>query len=194
MDTTKKETYTPLNGPAGAGNNFASGRNFYIYGNVDDSMPRNIIAPFVEECEKQFGRREPQPINIYISSYGGRVDYGFDLIAQIERAKECGITINTFVTSVACSCGSLIAVTGTNRFVGERAYHLLHFMRGTDYAHNPEMLKRNYENGKFWQTKLVDIYKRYTKIKDIEAKLLADNYMVNGANQCIKLGLADFKY
>lgn len=174
--------------------NWAKDTNFYIFDVIGEEFPKQIIVPFVEAIEKQLTKRDMGELNIYITSPGGYVKYGFDLIAHIERAKEASIVVNTYVTSEACSCGSLIAVTGTNRYIGERAYHLLHFARGADYAHNPEMLKRNYENGLFWQKKLIAIYSKYTKIKDLEKKLLADNYMINGAKDCIKAGVADHLY
>lgn len=171
--------------------NFAQGNNFYIFGSIDDSIPKNIIVPFIEAVNKQMNKKDPDDLNIYITSRGGFVNYGFDMIAHMERAKEAGINVNTYVTSEACSCGSLIAVAGSTRYIGKRAYHLLHFARGWDYSHNPIMMERNAEQGKFWQTELVNIYKKYTKIKDLEAKLLADNFMVNGAAACIRAGLAD---
>ena len=181
-------------GTVSGGNlNYHQGNNFYIFGNIDDSIPKNIITPFIEAYEKSATKKEPNDLHIYVSSYGGRVDYGFDLITHIERAKSLGVCVNTYVTSVACSCGSLIAVTGSRRYIGERAYHLLHYARGGDYAHNPTMIDRNAENFKFMQRKLVEIYQKYTKLKNIEEKLLADNYMVNGAKACIKVGLADEK-
>lgn len=180
----------PENG-ASTGLNFFKDTNFYIFGGIDSTMPEKIIAPFIEVVDKKSNLRKPGSINIYVSSYGGLVQYGFDLIAQIERAKDLGFQVNTFVSSTACSCGSLIAVTGTKRFIGERAYHLLHFARGGSYSHNPIMSERNLENDRFMQKALVDIYKKYTKLRDIEAKLLADNFMVNGAAACIRAGLAD---
>lgn len=174
--------------------NFSKSNNFYIFGSVDDSFPRKIIVPFIEAVNRQIDKKEPSDLNIYVTSRGGSVNYGFDLITHMERAVANGVEVNTYVTSEACSCGSLIAVAGSKRYIGKRAYHLLHFMRGWDYAHNPIMLDRNAEQGKFWQVELVNIYKKYTKLKDIETKLLADNFMINGSAACIKAGLADFEY
>lgn len=188
-------TDEPIAGaPKSEGQNWAEGNNFYIFDVIDDEFPSQIIVPFIEAVKKQNNKVDKEIMNIYITSPGGYVKYGFDLIAHIERAKAKGIQVNTYVTSEACSCGSLIAVTGSKRYIGERAYHLLHFMRGGDYAHNPIMAQRNAENHKFWQAKLVEIYKKYTKVKDIEEKLLADNFMVNGSAACIKAGLADKVY
>lgn len=174
--------------------NFNIGKSFYIFGNVDESFPKQIIVPFVNAVDKSLLKKTQDELSIYITSNGGNVNYAFDLITHMERAIAEGVEVNTYVSSEACSCGSLIAVSGSKRYISRRAYHLLHFMRGWDFAHNPDMIDRNAENGKFWQNELVNIYKTKTKLKDIEAKLLADNYMVNGGAACIKLGLADFLF
>ncbi len=173
--------------------NWSNKRDFYIFSEINETFPKDIIIPFIEQIRKQNNNKTFKDLNIYITTNGGYCNYAFDLITHIEFAKKLGICINTYVTSQALSAGSLIAVTGTNRYVGERAYHLLHFMRGWQYSHNPEMSKRNTEQDLFWQDRLIDVYKKYTKIKDIKKKLLADNYIVNGADECIKLGLADKK-
>lgn len=175
--------------------NWSELNDFYIFGDVDTTFARDIIVPFITQVNKlEKSRSTKKELNIYVTSNGGFIHYAFDLINHIEYAKQRGIIVNTYVTSQALSAGSLIAVTGTNRYIGERAFHLLHFMRGWSYSHNPEMSKRNSDNDAFWQEKLVDIYKRYTKIKDIKRKLIADNFMVNGADKCIEAGLADFKF
>lgn len=175
--------------------NFAEGNNFYIYSSIDDTFGRDILAPFTNKVSELSGKScecsTPKVINIFISSVGGRLDYTFDLVTLIEKAKKSGIEVRTYVTSNACSGASLIAVSGSKRYISSRAYHLLHYARGGDFSHNPEMIARNTENGLFTQGELVKIYKKYTKVKGLEKKLLADNYMINGGEECIKLGLAD---
>lgn len=171
--------------------NFINNGKFFICGDIDDTLPEQIIAPFIREVELKSKLKNPSPIEIHITSNGGSVNFAFDLITQIEKAKRLGVPVHTYVTSCVCSAGSLIACVGHKRFVSKRAYHLLHFARGWEYSHNPVMSQRNAENWKWMQKELVDIYKQYTKIKNIEDKLLADNYMVNGGKELIRLGLAD---
>ncbi len=171
--------------------NFAEGNNFYIFGGIDETIPKAIIVPFINALTKQENKATKDEFHIYITSPGGRVDFGFDLITQMELAKTKGVVVNTYVSSMACSCGSLIAVAGEKRFVSKRAYHLLHFSRGWDYSHNPIMAERNLENGNWMQNEIVAHYKKYTKLKSIPAKLIADNYMINGAADLIANGLAD---
>lgn len=171
--------------------NFFIDGNFFINGNIDESIAKNIIAPLINEINIRSRHKTPMPINFYITSYGGFVKDAFDIISWFDYAKKVGVPIHTYVTSVAFSAGSLIAVSGHKRFASVRAYHGLHFARGGQYAHNPDMADRNVENFKWMQSQLVQIYKSTTKLKDIEKLLLADNYMINGGANLLKYGLID---
>lgn len=171
--------------------NFYSGGKFYIYGDIDETIPENIIAPLFNEIKNRSNQTNPEPIQVVINSYGGRIDYAFDIISLFDLAKEVGVQVVTIVMSTACSAASLIALCGHERVVSERAFHLLHFARGFDYADSPEMSKRNHENYTFINKQIVKLYEEKTKIKDIEKKLLSDNFMINGGRDLIKQGLAD---
>jgi len=172
--------------------NYSDKDNFYIYGDIDDTIPNEIISPMRKQLEIKKKEKKPTAINIFLSSYGGVVSYCFEIIGLIEEFKKAGIEVNTYTHSHVCSAASLIAVSGSKRYGGKRAYHLLHFARGNGfYSHNPIMIERNAENFKFLQKELVKIYEQYTKIKDLEEKLLADNYMINGGDAMLKAGLID---
>lgn len=190
---TVKGTATALREYNSELNNFCRAGKFYIYDAIDEDFPKAIIEPLVREIHDQLERSTRYPIEFFISSPGGIVNYGLDLISLFEIAEKNHIEIHTHVYSDACSCASLIAAAGTVRYVSSRASHLLHFARGWDYAHNPEMGKRNQEFFEFQQQELMNIYKTKTKgkIKDLEKKLLADNFRVNGGKDLIKFGLAD---
>ena len=176
---------------APARKNFNHGNNFFITGEIDETIAFEITAPLIQKINEEKTKTDKAPINIYISSYGGYVHHAFDLITWFEYAKTVGVPIHTYVTSVAFSAASLIAVAGHKRFGSTRAYHGLHFARGFDYSHNPEMTQRNADNFKWQQNELINIYKKYTKLKDLPKLLVADNYMVNGGAELKKLGLID---
>ena len=171
--------------------NFFKDGRFYIQGDVDESIPSNIIQPLVEEIERRSEFHNPKPLEFFINSNGGDLALCYEIIGLFKLANAKGIPVCTYVMSYAASAASLIAECGNMRYVTRRSYHLLHFARGWDYAHNPEMADRNTATMKFLQSELVEIYKEHTKIKDIEAKLLADNFMPTGGKQLIRLGLAD---
>lgn len=171
--------------------NFFKDGKFYINGDIDDSIPQNIIQPLVDEIERRAEFQNPKPLEFFINSNGGDLSYCYEIIGLFKLANAKGIPVCTYVLSYAASAASLIAVCGNMRYVTRRSYHLLHFARGWDYAHNPEMSERNHSTMKFLQSELVEIYREHTKIKDIEAKLLADNFMPTGGKKLIQLGLAD---
>lgn len=173
--------------------NFHDNGKFFIYGDIDETFPQNIIAPFATLVQTYSELTSPPPIEIWISSSGGDLSYTFDLITLMELAIASEIEILTYVTSTACSAASLIAVSGSQRVVSRRAYHLLHFARGADYSHNPIMSERNLENMKFLQSEMLQIYSSKTKlnIEQLEKDLLADNFIINGGQNLIDNGLAD---
>lgn len=171
--------------------NFFMDGNFFINGDIDNSMAKSIIAPLINEINNRAKLKNPTPIKIFVTSYGGYIKDAFDIISWFDYAKKQGVSIHTYVTSVAFSAGSLIAVSGHKRFGSTRAYHGLHFARGWDYSHNPIMTERNAQNSKWMQSELVKIYKERTKLKQIEKLLLADNYMINGGSNLLKAGIID---
>jgi ATP-dependent protease ClpP protease subunit len=188
METTKANTIIP---PSTGNQNFVDNGNFFINGNIDDSIAKNIIAPLVNEINIRSKAKIAAPINFYVTSHGGYVKDAFDIISWFDYAKKLGVPVHTHVTSVAFSAGSLIAVSGHKRFASVRAYHGLHFARGSNYAHNSEMADRNTENFKWQQSQLIKIYRDKTKLKNIEKLLIADNYMINGGDDLLKFGLID---
>ena len=66
---------------------------------------------------------EPQPIKIYIDSYGGQVYQCMGLLGVMERSTT---PIHTIVTGVAMSCGFLITLGGHKRFAYPTSTLLYH--------------------------------------------------------------------
>lgn len=66
---------------------------------------------------------KPEPINIYIDSYGGAVYQCFGLLSVIERSKT---PVHTIVTGCAMSCGFLLLISGHKRFAHKMSTPLYH--------------------------------------------------------------------
>ena len=64
-----------------------------------------------------------KPIMIYIHSYGGSLDYMWDLIGVIEASETPVYTVNV---GKCCSAASLIFMSGHKRFMTKRAIVLIH--------------------------------------------------------------------
>lgn len=66
---------------------------------------------------------DPQPIEIYIDSYGGKVYQIMGLISIIEQSKT---PIHTICTGCAMSCGFLLLINGHKRYCYEHGTPLYH--------------------------------------------------------------------
>jgi len=173
--------------------NFKKKGNFYIMGDIDETIPINIIAPLQLTIENKIASDDTSPIKVYITSNGGWVDMAFDIVGLFEHAKAHGIPIHTYVMSAAYSAGSIIAVAGSVRFVTRRASHLIHYPRGSDYSDSPVMAQRNLDWYKFLSEEMIVLYEKYCKIPNLREKLLTDNYMVHGP-ELLKFKVADKYY
>lgn len=171
--------------------NFSDGNKFFIYGDIDESIPEMILAPLYKRIEELSVLRNPPQLDFFISSDGGYANYALDVISAFDVARHKGIRINTIVTSNAGSAASLIAVCGHHRVASEHATFMLHYSRGFEYSHNPDMAERNLAGRKFLDRQMLRLYKSHTKIKDLEKKFLADNYMIHGGNELKRLGCVD---
>lgn len=171
--------------------NFCIGNRFFIFGDIDDTIPERIIAPMFSHIDQERKKRDPDPIEIFISSSGGSVHHCLDIVSHIELAKRSGITVYTSVTSHAYSAAAIIAICGSHRMASEYATYMFHHARIEEFSHNPEMAKRNLDNRSFIDKTLVEIIKRYTRITDVEKILNDDNYFVNGGKNLKRMGIID---
>lgn len=110
-------------------------RNLYLAKQVDqdsiNSLTKEIIDitendKFLKDYYKLYNLEyNPEPIKIYIDSYGGYVYQCFGLLSIMEAN---ATPIHTIVTGCAMSCGFLIAISGHKRFGYET--HLYHQVSG----------------------------------------------------------------
>lgn len=84
----------------------------------------------------------PEPIKIYIDSYGGSVYQCLGLLGIMERSV---VPIHTIVTGCAMSCGFIISITGHKRFCYDHSTFLYHQLSYGAYGklreHEDEMVE-----------------------------------------------------
>lgn len=102
----------------------------------------------------------PDPIKIYIDSYGGQVYQCFGLLSVMERSET---EIHTIVTGCAMSAGFMILISGHKRFAHRLSTPLYHQVSGGVNGTVKEM-EDNLEESKRLQSQLEDIVKEKTKI------------------------------
>lgn len=164
--------------------------NIFVIGDVDDDLERMTI-PFSKAIAEQ-SKLKDGFIDVWVNSYGGYIHTIQHFIELIELAKREGIIVRTIVPGVAMSCGSLIAVTGTpgERYVAKHAEHLLHYGSVGSINETPVQVERSrkYADRNFkW---IVNHYKKYTSVPDIEEKIADDAFFVP-AKDCLKWKIAD---
>jgi ATP-dependent Clp protease protease subunit len=127
-------------------------RNIYLADQVTQDSINNISKSIIEVNESDkilegvysaYGLKyEPNPIKIFIDSYGGFVYQCYGLLGLMDSSK---VPIHTIVTGCAMSCGFLIAVSGHKRFAYKHStfmYHQISTMKwGTVKEVEDEMIE-----------------------------------------------------
>lgn len=172
---------------------FVDGNKFYIMGVFDESLLKEIIVPLTRKIEDGSQLKEPPTLDFYINSPGGSGYIVMHLIRLFELAQKKGFKIRTIVPQYAYSAGSMLAIAGTKgeRYIGETAEHLPHYgQQYGGYLTTPLQIERTMAHKKRWFKGLIDHYKKYSNIPDIDEKLKDDDYFITAKN-CIRWGLAD---
>ena len=131
----------------------------------------------------------PQPIKIYIDSYGGAVYQCFGLLGVMEKSET---PIHTIVTGAAMSCGFMILISGHKRFGYKLSTPLYHQVSTGFYGKVQDMEERLQETKRL-QKVIEDITLERTniskkKLTDV-LKNKVDWYM--SAEEAVKLGVID---
>ena len=132
---------------------------------------------------------KPDPIKIYIDSYGGSVYQCFGLLSVIERSET---PIHTIVTGCAMSAGFMILINGHKRFAHKLSTPLYHQVSSGAFGTAKEM-EEKLEEVKRLQGQLEDIVKEKTNISKKKLKEIFDNkidwYM--SAKEALELNVVD---
>lgn len=153
----------------------------------------NDVTKKMRQVVKNESIRKDWKIIIYVNSPWGSLDDAFNFISMINLAKTHWVKIITVVTSLAASAASIIAIQWDERYVSEFAGHVIHFPRWTTFQASPSQLDNNVKEFKFVNDITVNIYKKFTKLKDIESKMEQDNFWIWWADDLIKQWFADYK-
>ena len=102
----------------------------------------------------------PEPIHIYIDSYGGSVYQCFGLLSVMERSQT---PIHTIVTGCAMSAGFMILISGHKRFAHKLSTPLYHQV-SSGAAGTVKEMEEKLEESKRLQKQLEDIVKEKTDI------------------------------
>ena len=165
---------------------------FYITGEFNKDMEDGVVSHLRKEIEAQAAKKEGL-IELYISSNGGNAYVLIQIVELVELAKRRGVKVRTVVTSHAYSCGSMLAVTGTEgeRYISRYAEHLVHYGQFDGYRKStPFQIERDAERFRRWTGTILEHYERYCNIPDLAEHLKDDSFWIP-ADDAVEWGMAD---
>lgn len=171
---------------------FQDGENFYVLGVFDDEMENGLVWALTAKINELKSKRDAS-ITVYINSPGGSGPLVMHLVGLFELAKRNNIIVRTVVTDMAYSAGSMLAVAGSKgeRFINRTAEHLVHYGQFDGFRKTtPLQIERGADRWKRWTKTMVNHYKAYATIPDLEEKIKDDHFWIP-SSKCIKWGLAD---
>lgn len=164
--------------------------NIFVIGDFDDQLEQ-LLVPLTKEIKKQSKLRTGK-IDLYINSYGGYLHLVRHFVDLVERAKDDNVMVRTVVSGVAYSAGSILAVTGTpgERYIAKHGEHLIHYGSSGSVESTPGQVERNRQSKTRSFKQILEHYKKYCNIPDLESAMLDDGFYVD-ANKCVKWNIAD---
>ena len=163
-------------------------RKIIINEEIGDNLLETATLPFIEMDNDGTG----SPIEIIISTVGGEIYSGFNLVDQIEKAKS-PVTIH--IMAMAASMGFLIAMAGKNNPNVKTVCHpfsvgLLHsgsqYMEGSAHA-----VKDTFDFSQHYEEKIKNYILTHTKIDDdLYDKIERKEYWMD-ADEMKRLGIVD---
>lgn len=163
-------------------------RKIIINEQISDALLETATLPFIEMDNDGSG----EPIEIIISTVGGEIYSGFNLVDQIEKAKS---PVIIHIMSMAASMGFLIAMAGKNNPNVKTICHpfsvgLLHsgsqYMSGSAHA-----VKDTFDFSQHYEEKIKEYILTHTKIDEkLYDKIERKEYWMD-ADEMVRLGIVD---
>lgn len=135
----------------------------------------------------KLGMQVPPPLHLHINSYGGSVFAAFGTIDYIMSSKT---PVYTYVDACAASAGTIMSVCGSQRYMGEHAYMLVHQLSSTHWGKFEE-LKDDMINSENLMKRIKEIYNEKTKIPKTKMDEILKHDLWWDAKTCLRYGLVD---
>ena len=155
--------------------------NTFFIGDFDDSMEYKLLE--IRHAISEQASLSNGKIELIICSEGGYAGYAWALVDLMERAKLAGVTVVTVVSGEAFSCGSVVAVAGSpgHRYIGHNAEHLVHLGSVSSHVTTDMQHSRQAAYTKRHFNRVLNHYRKYANIPDLEESLADDNLFVPAA-------------
>lgn len=149
--------------PGGLASSEGSGTSVDIFLWGDIGM---FWGTYGDDIHRALVGKNPQEINLYISSGGGDVVQAFEMYNIL---KGHPATVNVFVFSLAASAATLVAAAGDRRVMGKQSMWMIHegsmFLYGN---YSEKELKSRGAQSEVFNKKIAQVYDELTGLGDID--------------------------
>ena len=165
----------------------------YFYGEVDthrilqlNKKVRDLDIGIHMDNMKYSVETSPH-IYIHLNSPGGSV---FAALAGMDELRRVKTPLTTIVDGFCGSAATFLSLIGDRRRINKNAYMMLHQLSSEFYG-TYNQLKDQEANMDMLMTKMMEIYKEYTKLPEAKLKKIMDTDIWFTAQECLDYGLVD---
>ncbi len=172
----------------------AESNHVYFYSDVDHNSCLDLNKALQEKsdellCLSLKNNLGKPKIYLHVNSYGGYIFSGISSMDTILRLKE-KVDIITIVEGGVASAATFISVVGTERWMTQNSYMLIHQLSSGLYGKYRD-LKDDMKNSDELMKMIKNIYSKFTQVPLEEIDKILDHDLWWGAEQCLKMKLVD---
>lgn len=161
----------------------AEARYIILYDEIYSESAREVNTKLIAMSVKS----PRKPIIIEINSPGGSVSDGIAIMNTIQTIP-CPVV--TIINGEACSMAGFISVVGDKRLITPNSYWMGHPMFDVT-AGNPQTIKDHAIYIEKLEGDLQSIFKKKTKLTDVEFKKMMNGELWLSSKECFEKGIVD---
>lgn len=164
-------------------------RVLYIMNHITEDTLYEIIGGVNLIKKQSDSKKNKEPINIVIMSYGGDV---YPMLGIIDYLRGIDVKFNTIIRGAAMSAAALIAISATGkRYMSKNSVLMLHEFSIEISNNNTTSLIKNTKHIELLQNRIYDMIADFTKKDKDFWKLKLTNDLFLSAEESKELGLID---
>lgn len=168
-----------------------SGNRIYFYADV--TIPHALefqvmLDEMVRENRVRAAERDgatPDPIWVYIHSYGGDAYAG---LSMLDAIRTCACDVYTVVDGFCASAATLMLLGARKRYMRKHANVLIHQIRTEFGGKFEDLLDETHNTTRLMQA-FKDIYTKDTKLTRTKIETIIRKEMCLDANECLQYGI-----
>jgi ATP-dependent protease ClpP protease subunit len=129
----------------------------------------------------------PAPMFLHIQSFGGSMFAG---LSAMDEIRNCPVPVTTIIDGCCASAATLLSIVGATRLMKRNSYVLIHEISSMCWGKISD-LRDAMENAELWQSKILELYREYTKIPPEELEELLKHDIWWDAEKCLEYGIID---